>query len=133
MTDKIAVFISHIGEEAALAHSLKSWIESTFPDQVTVFVSSDLVTIEAGDEWYDKIMKSFRTAAVTLAGVELAHRIRKSQFTFGSRGPHQFSSLKHAWARALMCSDDVLTVRESARRVTFGRDCTRTHQRVSAC
>src|SRR6267154_4733838 len=51
-------------------------------------------------------LKSFRTAAVTLAGVELAHRIRKSQFTFGSRGPHQFSSLKHAWARALMCSDD---------------------------
>jgi hypothetical protein len=31
MTDKIAVFISHIGEEAALAHSLKSWIEPTFP------------------------------------------------------------------------------------------------------
>jgi transposase-like protein len=50
-------------------------------------------------------MKSFRTAATTLAGVELAHRIRKSQFTFGSRGPHQFSSLKHAWARALMCND----------------------------
>jgi len=32
VADKIAVFISHIGEEAALAHSLKSWIESTFPD-----------------------------------------------------------------------------------------------------
>src|SRR6267154_1900178 len=34
-------------------------------------------------------LKSFRTAAITLAGVELAHRIRKGQFTFGSRGPHQ--------------------------------------------
>src|SRR5258708_27276009 len=55
-------------------------------------------------------MKSFRTAATTLAGVELAPRIRKSQFTFGSRGPLQFSSLKHAWARAL-CNDDVQTVR----------------------
>jgi hypothetical protein len=33
-------------------------------------------------------MKSFRTAATTLAGVELAHRIRKSQFTFGARGEH---------------------------------------------
>jgi transposase-like protein len=77
-------------------------------------------------------MKSFRTAATTLAGVELAHRIRKSQFRFGARGPHQFSSLKHAWARALMCNDDVLSVREIARRVTFGRDCTRT-QPVSAC
>lgn len=29
-------------------------------------------------------LKSFRTAAVTLAGVELAHRIRKGQFSFGS-------------------------------------------------
>jgi transposase-like protein len=78
-------------------------------------------------------LKSFRTAAVTLAGVELAHRIRKSQFTFGSRGRHQFSSLKHAWARALIFNDDVLTVRETVRRVTYGRDCTRTHQKVSAC
>jgi transposase-like protein len=49
-------------------------------------------------------MKSFRTAATTLVGVELAHRISKSQFTLGSRGPHQFSSLKHAWARASKCS-----------------------------
>lgn len=30
MTDKIAVFISHISEEAPLAHSLKSWIEDIF-------------------------------------------------------------------------------------------------------
>jgi transposase-like protein len=77
-------------------------------------------------------MKSFRTAATTLAGVELAHRIRKSQFTFGSRGPNDFSSLKHAWARALICSDG-LAARETGGRVTFNRDCTRTQQRVSAC
>jgi hypothetical protein len=32
-------------------------------------------------------LKSFRTAAVTLAGVELAHRIRKRQFSFGPGGP----------------------------------------------
>jgi hypothetical protein len=78
-------------------------------------------------------MKSFRTAAITLAGVELAHRIRKRQFTFGSRGPHQFSSLKHAWARALMSNDDGLAWREIIRKVTFNRDCTRTHQPVCAC
>jgi transposase-like protein len=77
-------------------------------------------------------MKSFRTAAITLAGVELAHRIRKGQFIFGSRGPQQFSSLKHAWVRAL-CNDNVLTARETVRRVTFDRDRTRTHQQVSAC
>jgi hypothetical protein len=78
-------------------------------------------------------MKSFRTAAITLAGVELAHRIRKSQFTFGPRGPHQFSSLKHAWARALVSNDNAPAWRQIIRRVTFNRDCTRTHQEVRAC
>jgi transposase-like protein len=77
-------------------------------------------------------MKSFPTAAITLAGVELAHRIRKNQFTFGSRGLHGFSSLKHAWARALVSDDDELAWREIVRRVTFCRDCTRTQQ-VYAC
>jgi transposase-like protein len=78
-------------------------------------------------------MKSFRTAATTLAGVELVHRIRKGQFTLGSRGPHQFSSLKHAWARALARNNDGVTVREPVRRDTFEHDCTRTQQQVSAC
>jgi len=32
--------------------------------------------------------KSFRSAAITLAGIELAHRIRKRQFSFG-RGRYQ--------------------------------------------
>jgi hypothetical protein len=50
-------------------------------------------------------LKSFRTAAVTLAGVELAHRIRKRQFSFGRTGPRGFCSLKHLWARALACQD----------------------------
>src|SRR5271157_4942748 len=50
-------------------------------------------------------LKTFRTAAVTLAGVELAHRIRKRQFSFGRRGPRRFSSLKDLWARALARPD----------------------------
>jgi transposase-like protein len=44
-------------------------------------------------------LESFRTAAVTLAGVELAHRIRKRQFSFGRGGPRPSCSLKHLWAR----------------------------------
>jgi transposase-like protein len=68
-------------------------------------------------------MKSFRTAAITLAGIELAHRIRKRQFTFGSRSGRQPFNLKHAWAHALACNDDLTGV---------DRDCTRT-QRTSAC
>ena len=46
-------------------------------------------------------LKSFRTAAVTLAGVELAHRIRKGQFSLRSGAATGLSSFKHLWARAL--------------------------------
>ena len=44
--------------------------------------------------------KSHRTAAVTLAGIELAHRIRKRQLKFG---PGRWScwSLKKQWDTAL--------------------------------
>ena len=45
--------------------------------------------------------KSFRTAAVTLAGVELAHRIRKRQFALGRGHRRQVVSLKQLWDRAL--------------------------------
>jgi transposase-like protein len=46
-------------------------------------------------------LKSFRTAAVTLAGVELAHRIRKGQFSLRSDSATGLSSFKHLWTRAL--------------------------------
>jgi transposase-like protein len=45
--------------------------------------------------------KSFGTAAVTLAGIELAHRIRKKQFSLGRGRYRNFGSLKQLWARAL--------------------------------
>jgi transposase-like protein len=45
--------------------------------------------------------RSFGSAAITLAGIELAHRIRKRQFSFG-RGQYQNSgSLTQLWDRAL--------------------------------
>lgn len=46
-------------------------------------------------------LKSFRTAAITLTGVELAHRIRKRQYSFGRGRSRQSESLKDLWARAL--------------------------------
>jgi transposase-like protein len=70
-------------------------------------------------------LKSFRTAAVTLAGVELAHRIRKRQFYFGRGEPTQFCSLKHLWARALRCYDAEI-VKPEATCVTRNRHCTGT-------
>jgi hypothetical protein len=75
-------------------------------------------------------LKSFRTAAVTLAGIELAHRIRKRQFSFGRGGPRRSCSLKHLWARALACYDAATDRRETTA-VTLNRHCTRTQ--VLAC
>jgi transposase-like protein len=46
-------------------------------------------------------LKSFRTAAVTLAGVELAHRIRKGQFSVRADQTTALSSFRQLWAQAL--------------------------------
>jgi len=45
--------------------------------------------------------KSFRSAAITLAGIELAHRIRKRQFSLRRGRYRNFGSLKQIWERAL--------------------------------
>jgi hypothetical protein len=50
-------------------------------------------------------LKSFRTAAITLAGVELAHRIRKGQFSLRPGATPELSSFKHLWTRALKRRD----------------------------
>ena len=46
-------------------------------------------------------LKSFRSAAITLAGVELAHRIRKAQHSLPPRSQGTANSLKELWDRAL--------------------------------
>ena len=46
--------------------------------------------------------KSVATAAVTLSGIELAHRIHKQQFRFGRGRSRRLSSLKDLWDRALL-------------------------------
>ena len=45
--------------------------------------------------------KSFHNASITLAGIELAHRIRKRQFSFGPGRQRRAWSLKQLWGRAL--------------------------------
>jgi hypothetical protein len=40
-------------------------------------------------------------AAITIAGIELAHRIHKRQFSFGVGRPRRDRSLKALWDRAL--------------------------------
>src|SRR3990170_2060303 len=46
-------------------------------------------------------LKSFRSAAVTLAGIELAHRIRKGQHSLPLNRQGRRSSLKEMWDCAL--------------------------------
>jgi transposase-like protein len=48
-------------------------------------------------------LKSFRTAAITFSGIELANRIRKNQFSMGL-GQCGAKSLKELWDRALVSS-----------------------------
>lgn len=50
-------------------------------------------------------LKGFRSAAITLAGIELAHRIRKQQYSVPMGEGGQTRSLKDAWAAALRNSD----------------------------
>ncbi len=46
--------------------------------------------------------KSFGNAAITLAGIELAHRIRKRQFSFGPGRQWRNQSLKQLWDWAIV-------------------------------
>jgi len=46
-------------------------------------------------------LKSFRSAAITLAGIELAHRIRKQQYSVRSGANGRTRSLKDSWTAAL--------------------------------
>jgi len=49
-------------------------------------------------------LKSFRTAAITFAGIELPNRIRKGQFSLGNAGQQKDLTLDQLWDRALVRS-----------------------------
>jgi transposase-like protein len=51
-------------------------------------------------------LKSFRSAVITFAGVELAHRIRKRQYSLPLECRGRALSLKEQWDRALACSNE---------------------------
>jgi transposase-like protein len=52
--------------------------------------------------------KSFRTAEIILAGIELAHRIHKQQFSLAYKPSGTACSLKEQWDRALGQGPDLL-------------------------
>lgn len=66
MNSKPTVFLSHIGEEKALAGILKTEIEGCFLGLVDVFVSSDAQTITLGQNWLDRITSGLRTCKAML-------------------------------------------------------------------
>ncbi len=45
--------------------------------------------------------KSFANTSIRISGIELAHRIHKRQFSFGSGRRSRHDSLKQQWAQAL--------------------------------
>ena len=63
---KPTVFISHVSDEAALAGILKRHLIEDFPDLLRVFVSSDMVSIEAGQDWLLAIKDALHDACVQL-------------------------------------------------------------------
>ncbi len=60
------IFISHITEEAEVAHCLKDAIRRAVGDDANVFVSSDLESIRSGENWYERIVEAVRTAGVVI-------------------------------------------------------------------
>jgi len=51
----ISIFISHIHEEAAIAKTLKQWLEASFPGHISAFVSSDYEDLPLGKRWLAEI------------------------------------------------------------------------------
>jgi hypothetical protein len=60
------IFISHISEESELAGLLKQHLINDFGTSVRVFVSSDLESITAGDDWLKSIDNALNVASVEL-------------------------------------------------------------------
>ena len=48
-----------------------------------------------------KLAEDFELNAITIAGIELAHRIHKHQFSFGQGRPRSERSLRTDWQRGL--------------------------------
>ncbi len=61
------VFISHIHEEKPVATVLKDFLQESFGQALSVFVSSDPVSIGGGRQWFDYIIQNLKGTHVLLA------------------------------------------------------------------
>lgn len=60
------LFISHVSEEAALAETLKVHLSRDFLGLVDIFVSSDMDSISAGDNWLRRLEDALRNSSALL-------------------------------------------------------------------
>ncbi|WP_213953649.1 toll/interleukin-1 receptor domain-containing protein [Variovorax sp. dw_954] len=60
------LFISHISEEAEVAKLLKKMLKEDFHEHVNVFVSSDVTSVGAGDEWLVAIREEINRASAVI-------------------------------------------------------------------
>jgi hypothetical protein len=63
---KQKIFISHISDEAKLAHIIKSHIVEDFLGMVDVFVSSDDTSIPLGNKWLNAVERALKEARIEL-------------------------------------------------------------------
>lgn len=64
---KPVIFISHIHEDAQIAHCLKQFLDESFLGFFKIFVSSDGASIRAGDNWSSSIENALTEADLVLA------------------------------------------------------------------
>jgi len=66
-TPKPSIFISHIHEDAQIAHCLKTFLDEAFLGFFKIFVSSDGASIRAGDNWSSSIEQALTETDLVLA------------------------------------------------------------------
>jgi hypothetical protein len=64
---KTGIFVSHIGEERPAALGIKAFLETALTPAPPVFVSSDYVSIESGEEWYRAILEGLKRSLAVVA------------------------------------------------------------------
>jgi hypothetical protein len=60
------LFVSHVTEEAPLAEILKAHLSRDFLGLVDIFVSSDMDSISAGDNWLHRLEQALRESSALL-------------------------------------------------------------------
>jgi hypothetical protein len=81
------VFVSHAATDAAIATKFKDDVERRYLGLCTLFVSSSLDSLNAGDEWIQAIKRNLNDAAIMidlLAGVMACANIGSALRPIGS-------------------------------------------------